>query len=431
MSTFDPPLEAADNSTDEFDPYYKWLSIPPNQQPPNLYRLLGVEPFEEDREVISCAVDRQAAYVRSCKLGQRGNSCEDVLTEIFQAKVCLLDPVRKAEYDQGLRDQLTVVVKSGVAQVGIRQAGQPKRRKKKSVLWEVTKTVLGGIGGLFFATLMLWYGLGVDPLGVMAPKEPNLSKAQVEAVDRDNADQQLKSELKRAHQEGQAAKRKINNLQTDNVGQGRSLAGRQQIKSAEDLGWIDLLKLIDVNKHVVVGRWSRNKDGVSTEPALGSRITVPSFLDGSYEISVDFTKQTGNESVSVILPVHTTSCVFYLSGWENSVHGLGLVDETYPGSWRENYELAKKFLIVNNQRYRLDISVNIQKDTVTIDTQLDRKPLYSWQGKIDRLSISSSTTMPNRNSLGLGASQGRCTFHRVELRLLGSGTGASVLSNLK
>ena len=26
-----------------FDPYYKWLGIPPEEQPPNHYRLLGIQ----------------------------------------------------------------------------------------------------------------------------------------------------------------------------------------------------------------------------------------------------------------------------------------------------------------------------------------------------------------------------------------------------
>ncbi|HQU45105.1 MAG TPA: hypothetical protein PK867_19985 [Pirellulales bacterium] len=38
-----------------FDPYHKWLGIPPKDQPPNHYRLLGIELFEEDLEVIDLA----------------------------------------------------------------------------------------------------------------------------------------------------------------------------------------------------------------------------------------------------------------------------------------------------------------------------------------------------------------------------------------
>ena len=49
----------------DFDPYYKWLGIHPKDQPPHHYRLLGVELFESDPEVIEAAADRHIAYASS------------------------------------------------------------------------------------------------------------------------------------------------------------------------------------------------------------------------------------------------------------------------------------------------------------------------------------------------------------------------------
>ena len=34
-----------------FDPYYRWLGIPPEEQPPDHYRLLGVKVFEDMRRL--------------------------------------------------------------------------------------------------------------------------------------------------------------------------------------------------------------------------------------------------------------------------------------------------------------------------------------------------------------------------------------------
>ena len=39
--------------SDAFDPYFKWLGIPKADQPPHAYRLLGIELFESDADVIS------------------------------------------------------------------------------------------------------------------------------------------------------------------------------------------------------------------------------------------------------------------------------------------------------------------------------------------------------------------------------------------
>ena len=57
----------------EFDPYRKWLGIPPAEQPPNLYRLLGIGLFESDAEVIAGAADRQLFHVRNFQSGCSGH----------------------------------------------------------------------------------------------------------------------------------------------------------------------------------------------------------------------------------------------------------------------------------------------------------------------------------------------------------------------
>lgn len=86
-----------------FDPYYRWLSIPPEDQPPTHYRLLGVKPFESDLDVIESAADRQMAHVRSFQTGKHADWSQKLLNELAAAKHCLLSSTLKAEYDRGLR----------------------------------------------------------------------------------------------------------------------------------------------------------------------------------------------------------------------------------------------------------------------------------------------------------------------------------------
>lgn len=47
-----------------FDPYHKWLAILPKDQPPNHYRLLGLELYESDLDVIEGAADRAMGFIR-------------------------------------------------------------------------------------------------------------------------------------------------------------------------------------------------------------------------------------------------------------------------------------------------------------------------------------------------------------------------------
>jgi hypothetical protein len=96
------------------DVYHKLLAIPPNEQPPTHYRLLAVEPFETDREVIANAARARCQFVKSVSL-KNPELTEPILDAIMAAKHCLLDPLQRAEYDRALRAKQAPVNATGVA----------------------------------------------------------------------------------------------------------------------------------------------------------------------------------------------------------------------------------------------------------------------------------------------------------------------------
>jgi hypothetical protein len=89
-----------------FDPLYQWLGIPPEEQPPHHYRLLGIGLFEGNPDVIESAADRQMAYLRTFYGGPYSSYAQGLLNEIAAARVCLLNRENKAEYDAWLRQQI-------------------------------------------------------------------------------------------------------------------------------------------------------------------------------------------------------------------------------------------------------------------------------------------------------------------------------------
>lgn len=87
------------------DTYHKWLGIPPSEQPPNHYRLLGIDLFESDSDVIDSGAQRQMAHVRTYALGPNREASQTLLNQLAAARVVLLNPTTKAQYDQSLRQQ--------------------------------------------------------------------------------------------------------------------------------------------------------------------------------------------------------------------------------------------------------------------------------------------------------------------------------------
>ena len=91
-----------------FDPYHQWLGIPKAEQPPHLYRLLGVTVFESDAQVIANAADQRMALLKGFATGRFGEHSQRLLNQVARARVILLDEQRRREYDERLRQRLRV-----------------------------------------------------------------------------------------------------------------------------------------------------------------------------------------------------------------------------------------------------------------------------------------------------------------------------------
>ena len=82
------------------------FGIPPEEQPANHYRLLSIRLFETSGDVIDNAADRQMAHLRHVPSGKHGDLSQRLLNEVAAARICLLDPKKRAAYDQQLRAKL-------------------------------------------------------------------------------------------------------------------------------------------------------------------------------------------------------------------------------------------------------------------------------------------------------------------------------------
>jgi len=85
-----------------FDPYHKWLGIPPAEQPPNCYRLLGLSQFEADPDVISNAADQRMGYLRSFQSGEHSDEAARLLNALATARRVLLSEKERRHYNHGL-----------------------------------------------------------------------------------------------------------------------------------------------------------------------------------------------------------------------------------------------------------------------------------------------------------------------------------------
>jgi pSer/pThr/pTyr-binding forkhead associated (FHA) protein len=67
---------------------------------------LGIPLWESDPQVIVMAAQRQMAHVKTFSIGAHSERSQQILNELARAKICLLNPMRRALYDAALRAKL-------------------------------------------------------------------------------------------------------------------------------------------------------------------------------------------------------------------------------------------------------------------------------------------------------------------------------------
>ncbi len=84
------------------DFYKEWLGIPEGPRPPDHYELLRLVRFEDESDKVRAHYKKLNGHVRKYATGQYSVQSQDLLNEMAKAMLCLTDPVRKREYDEGL-----------------------------------------------------------------------------------------------------------------------------------------------------------------------------------------------------------------------------------------------------------------------------------------------------------------------------------------
>lgn len=138
-----------------FDPYHRWLGIPPEQQPPDHYTLLGIDQFESAPEVIEAAADQRILYLRTHE-AKHPRLTQQLLQEVIKARICLLNNTQRAAYDgQFLMPAPPPVSTKAIVSVqSIMSQGIKRQATKRN---RTIYLVSGGFALLFLAIFFGWW----------------------------------------------------------------------------------------------------------------------------------------------------------------------------------------------------------------------------------------------------------------------------------
>ena len=312
----------------EFDPYHKWFGIKPEHQPPNYYRLLGVELFEDDPDVIDTASNQRVMFLRSCALGEHVQRSERIMKQVSKARGVLLNDEQRARYDAMLRKQLAPNdrLDASVVKIDTGPTTPLVRRNKKSPALPI---VLG-------VSLLLFIGIVVGLLGdrdddANGPAGKNSAKSADGMSDRNGTAKPTSEPSKPI---AQASPDTTMKADISDVGKPNPLTESVTNPADADLDEaqlgpeVDLLADVDVDADKHMGTWEL-KDGLlaSTEEA-GGRLRFRHHLPFEYNLRLVARRSKPEGAISLRLATPDIQFTAYLEAVapdDERFYGLGKV----------------------------------------------------------------------------------------------------------
>ena len=408
-----------------FDPYHKWLAIPPAEQPPHHYRLLGVALYEADLDVIEAAADRQMSYIRQCATGPYTKESQKILNELSAARVCLLNKAKKEAYDRELKARLappkpaepaTAIARPRVTRIPAkrqpvddvpeedeyamvvleRSSGgsnltlPPRRRSKKRSRQNPYWLWGGGGLALLIVGALIYPGSkpGSDAAGGKPDEPAGNSATDPRAV-------------------------AGNRSNSRDAGPGKTNSGNTARAPVIDY----LLKRIAPDRNAFRGTWHFDGETLVSPATPFARLQVPVTPPESYVLRATVEAAAIKDCLALGLVVGDRQVTIVLNGFNNTISGMQLID--------------RQMIPTNGTKTGLVLKAGSPNQivcTVTaghIEATCNGKQFLNWTGDFNRLLAGPDWEPPNKRQLYLGTNLTSYRISKLELEPLSPGSGGT------
>lgn len=348
--------------SETFDPYHKWLGIPPDEQPPNHYSLLGVRDFESDPDVIEHATNRQIAHVRTFQIGQHSDHSQKLLNEISIAKVVLLNLEKKTGYDADLRKNLATQLASPAADEFVVTESQPSYRTVRQDRAARKNLVL--VGGT---------GIVIVVIGIIAAA--GLGNGESDEVAKQDRAAGIEKEVRTTPKQ----KKLPSPATTSKAGEGKSTESCEQIADGQN----QIFKFDDTAVAEQFwewsGEWKMVDDGGTADRGAQSFLRTRNAYKGNLTVDMDFS--FGRAKFS-----NTGGCWITVWGKRLSITGGWRGQQLKVHIHREGDEIV---YVKNGEEQRIPVELDVWSKPTIIEVR--------WRSRSShfrRIQIKAQTAVP-------------------------------------
>jgi WD40 repeat protein len=428
---------------ESFDPYYTWLGIPPEEQPPNHYRLLGVSLFELNADAIANAADRQMAHLRTFQSGKNAKHSQRILNEISKAKVCLLSESDKQAYDADLRSVGSPKKPSASKPaIAAKPAAKPAARtaaSKSSDTDSVSFDFESSSPSPAARAKPQAKKPPIVPIAIAGGVAMLLVIVVVALLLTGGSD---KSDLARGKNGDRGRSRKDGNPGAANIGGDNSTSGPATTDRSTDGpttggssdghaapppipppvtppisdDGTDLLALVNPANDSVSGNWSKNRSGLRCTADPDEWCVIPREPKGDYELRLKIRRILRTGAINIYLPVGNGNVRLTLHAAR--ANGQRVVGLSWTGDLAasNNPACANVAAPIPGEIYHVRVKVTLEGTMAKIVADMDgHSQIAYWHGQQSELSARMKTPLTNPRQFAVGAYLAAAEFQKITL----------------
>jgi|UPI000695FAD6 serine/threonine protein kinase len=184
-------------------------------------------------------------------------------------------------------------------------------------------------------------------------------------------------------------------------------APAEQTEPPKNAAWIWVSPKINPATQSITGEWRFN-GGELTSGAGLCVLALPVRDTTHYDVAIEFTRNSGKNSIALILPTTAGSGTLEVDAWDSGLAGLQLID----GADLRHQARTFPARLINGEKHRL--IVEVRGDQVT--AIWDGEPRMSWSLQGCKLTLPGLWQLRPDTGLGIGTWMSPSTIHRIAYR---------------
>lgn len=183
--------------------------------------------------------------------------------------------------------------------------------------------------------------------------------------------------------------------------------------AVEFAGRVEPLKAMkNPRDYVVRGDWILAND-VLSNTSNRAVIGLPVQVTGSYELSFELNRASGDEVIFVTLPIGKRNVYLDLSSDSGAYHGLSFIGGAHSST---NGTARRPGRLENGTWHKITIRVKVNGENGSIESFAGKDKLVSWAGEIADCGTDGNWTPASKTQVGFATANARIRIQKIEIK---------------